>query len=147
MERIINITDEGEVRISLREYNDMRDKIRELEEQNNTLTEMLDHICDENKVRVRRQIIRVRELTTNPHALGQSEIIEDKMVNMEDITKEFDKKIRNIEEGWKRDYDRAVTDKESVAKTLDQCQRQKIDLEQEVYRLKHRTWWQRLLNK
>lgn len=147
MERIINITDEGEVRISLREYNDMRDRLRTLEDDNRRLTEERDHICDENKVRVRRQIIRVRELTFNPHALGQEEIIEDKMANMEDITNELDEHIRNVEEGWKRDYDSVVCEKESVAKTLDQCQRQKIDLEQEVYRLRHRNWWQRLWNK
>lgn len=147
MAEIITIPGYGDVRLSLKDYNDMRDKIRELEEQNKSLTDMLDHVCEENQVRVRRQIIRIRELTFNPHALGQEEIIEDKMVNMEDITKELDERIRNIEEGWKRDYGCAVADKERTTKALDQCQRQKTDLEQEVYRLKHRNWWQRLWNK
>ena len=70
MAEIINIPDFGEVRLSLKEYNEMRDRIKDLEEQNDTLTEMLDNVCDENKVRVRRQIIKVTELTTNPRALG-----------------------------------------------------------------------------
>lgn len=74
MAEIINIPNFGEARLSLNEYNEMRDKIKELEESNARLTETLDHVCDENKVRQRRQIIRVRELTFNPHALGQEEI-------------------------------------------------------------------------
>lgn len=45
------ITDFGEVRLSLKEYNEMRDKIRKLEEDNDALVEERDQICDENKVR------------------------------------------------------------------------------------------------
>jgi hypothetical protein len=96
MGEIINISDFGEARLPLNEYNKMRDRICELKSENKRLTEMLDHVCDENKVRVRRQIIRVRELTFNPCACGTQEIIEDKMVNMEDITNEMDEKLRAL---------------------------------------------------
>ena len=136
----INPQDSGEVRLSLNVYNDMRDHIRKLEEDNDALVEERDEICDENKVRQRRQIIRIRELVTNPHALGQEEVIEDKLVNMDDISQELDKKIHDIEEGWKRKC-------EELKLALDECQRQKINLEHEVYRLKNRTWWQRLWDK
>lgn len=147
MAEIINVTDLGEARLSLKEYNDMRDEIRTLKRREQELTEMLDHVCEKNKVRVRRQVIRSRELTMNPRALGTQEIIEDRLVNMEDITQELDKKIHECEEGWKRKCEEMEASNKSIAKTLDECQRQKINLEQEVCRLKHRNWWQRLWNK
>lgn len=99
MAEIINIPDFGEVRLSLKEYNEMRDRIKDLKEKDNTLTQILDNVCDENKVRVRRQIIKVTELTTNPRALGQQEIIEDKLINMEDVTSELREKVAEVERG------------------------------------------------
>ena len=147
MAEIINIPDFGEVRLSLKEYNEMRDRIKDLEEQNNTLTQILDNVCDENKVRVRRQIIKVTELTTNPRALGQQEIIEDKLINMEDVTSELDEKIAEVERGWKQEAQNMEDQLEQSEKTLEACQRQKIDLEQEVFRLKNRSLWDRLWNK
>jgi len=147
MAEIINIPDFGEVRLSLKEYNEMRDRIKDLEEQNDTLTQILDNVCDENKVRVRRQIIKVTELTTNPRALGQQEIIEDKLINMEDVTSELDEKIAEVERGWKQEAQNMEDQLEQSEKTLEACQRQKIDLEQEVFRLKNRSLWDRLWNK
>jgi predicted secreted protein len=147
MAEIINIPDFGEVKLSLKEYNEMRDRIKDLEEQNDTLTQILDNVCDENKVRVRRQIIKVTELTTNPRALGQQEIIEDKLINMEDVTSELDEKIAEVERGWKQEAQNMEDQLEQSEKTLEACQRQKIDLEQEVFRLKNRPLWDRLWNK
>lgn len=147
MAEIINIPDFGEVRLSLKEYNEMRDRIKDLEEQNDTLTEMLDNVCDENKVRVRRQIIKVTELTTNPRALGQQEIIEDKLINMEDVTSELDEKIAEVERGWKQEVKNMEVQLVQSENALEACQRQKKDLEQEAFRLKHRSLWDRLLNK
>ena len=147
MAEIINIPDFGEVRLSLKEYNEMRDRIKDLEEQNDTLTQILDNVCDENKVRVRRQIIKVTELTTNPRALGQQEIIEDKLINMEDVTSELDEKIAEVERGWKQEAQNMEDQLGQSEKALEVCQRQKIDLEQEVFRLKNRSLWDRLWNK
>ena len=147
MPEIFSIPDLGEARLSLKEYDDMREEIRRLKEREQELTDMLDHVCEENKVRVRRQIIRSRELTANPRACGQQEIIDDRLVNMEDVTQELDKKIHECEEGWKRKCEEMETSNKSITKTLDECQRQKISLEQEVDRLKHRNWWERLWNK
>ena len=147
MAEIINIPNLGEARLPLNEYDNLRDRIRQLAEDNDQLTEMLDHVCDENKVRVRRQIIKVRELTTNPCALGQEEIIEDKLVNMQDVTDELDEKLRATEMEWKEKCEALERMNKSVGKTLDQCQRTKIKLEQEVDRLKHRGWWARLWNR
>lgn len=146
MADIINITDFGETRLPLNEYNKMRDRIQELEGENKRLTDMLDHVCDENKVRVRRQIIRQTELTFNPHACGIQEIVEDKMVNMQDITDELDEKLRTLEKEWKGKYEVLESINEGNIKTLEQCQRKKIELEIEVDRLKHRGWWARLWN-
>lgn len=147
MAEIINIPDFGEVRLSLKDYNDMRDRIRKLEEDNDALVEERDEICDENKVRLRRQTIRITEYSTNPRANGQEEIIEDRLINMEDITQELDEKMNKLEADCKRNFDELKAEKDSISKTLEECQRQKIDLELEVERLKHRTWWQRLWNK
>ena len=147
MAEIISIPNSGEARLPLNEYDKMRDRIRELEEENKRLTEMLDHVCDENKVRVRRQIIRITELTTNPRALGQEEIIEDKLVNMQDITDELDENLRALEKECKEKCEALESENKSISKTLEQCQRMKIELEQEVDRLKHRGWWDRLWNK
>lgn len=147
MERIFNIPDPGEARLSLKEYDDMREEIRRLKQREQELTDILDRVCEENKVRVRRQIIRSRELTTNPRACGQQEIIEDRLVNMEDITQELDEKMNKLEADCKRNFDELKAEKDSIAKTLDECQRQKIDLELEVERMKHRNWWERLWNK
>lgn len=147
MAKIISIPNSGEARLPLEEYNKMRDRIQELEEENMLLTEMLDHVCEENKVRVRRQIIRVRELTTNPRALGQEEVIEDKLVNMENITDELDEKLRAIEMEWKGKCEALESENKSISKALEQCQRMKLDLEQEVDRLKQRGWWNRLWNR
>lgn len=147
MAEIINISDFGEVRLSLKEYNEMRDRIKDLEEHNDTLTKILDNVCDEYKVRVRRQIIKVTELTTNPRALGQQEIIEDKLINMEDVTSELDEKIAEVERGWKQKAKNMEDQLEQSEKALEACQRQKIDLEQKVSRLKNRSLWDRLWNK
>ena len=147
MAEIINIPDFGEVKLSLKDYNEMRDRIKDLEEQNDTLTQILDNVCDENKVRVRRQIIKVTELTTNPRALGQQEIIEDKLINMEDVTSELDEKIAEVERGWKQEAKNMEDQLKQSEKALEACQRQKIDLEQEVFRLKNRPLWDRLWNK
>lgn len=147
MAEIINITDFGEARLSLNEYIKMRDRIRELEAENKRLTEMLDHVCDENMVRVRRQIIKQTELTFNPHACGIQEIIEDKMVNMQDITDELDEKLHALGKEWKEKYDVLERLNEGTIKTLEQCQREKIELEIEVEHLKHRGWWNRLWNR
>lgn len=147
MAEIINIPNFGEARLSLKEYNEMRDKIKELEESNARLTEILDHVCDENKVRQRRQIIRVRELTFNPHALGQKEIIDEKLINLEEIEKDFDQRVSDIEKDWKCKADEMKADKESISRALELCQREKIDIELELMRLKKRGWWQRLWNK
>lgn len=144
---IINITDLGEARLSLNEYNKMRDRIRGLEDENKRLTEMLDHVCDENKVRVRRQIIRVRELTFNPHACGTQELIEDKMVNMQDITDELNEKLHALDNEWKGKYEVLEKLNEGTIKTLEKCQHEKIEMEIEVERLKHRGWWDRLWNR
>jgi len=147
MAEIINIPNLGEARLPLNEYDKMRDRIRELEEDNDRLVEMLDHVCEENKVRVRRQIIRITELTTNPRALGQKEIIEDKLVNMKDITDELDEKLRALEKECKEKREALKSENKSISKALEQCQRMKFELEQEVDRLKHRGWWSRLWNK
>ncbi len=147
MAEIINIPDLGEARLPLNEYDKMRDRIRQLEEENKRLTEMLDHVCDENKVRMRRQIIRQTELTFNPRACGMQEIIEDKMVNMEDVTDELDEKLRAAEKEWKGKCEGLESANKSISKTLEQCQRMKIELEQEVDRLKQRGWRSRLWNK
>lgn len=147
MAEIINIPDLGEARLPLNEYDKMRDRIRELEEENKQLTDTLDHVCDENKVRVRRQIIRQTELTFNPRACGMQEIIEDKMVNMEDIKTELAEQWNEKQKRWQQELDIAIADKEHISKALEQCQRMKIKLEQEVDRLKYRGWWSRLWNK
>jgi len=147
MAEIINTPSLGEARLPLNEYDKMRDRIRELEEENKQLTDTLNHVCDENKVRVRRQIIRQTELTFNPHACGVQEIIEDKMVNMQDITDELDEKLRALEMEWKGEREALEGENKSISKALEQCQRMKIELEQEVDRLKRRGWWTRLWNK
>lgn len=147
MAEIINILNTGEARLPLEEYDKMRDRIRQLEEENKRLTEMLDHICDENKVRVRRQIIRQTELTFNPRACGMQEIIEDKMVNMEAITDELDEKLRALEKECKEKCEALESENKSISRALEQCQRMKIELEQEADRLKHLGWWARLWNK
>ena len=146
-ERIFQIPYPGEAKLSLEEYNNMRDRIRQLEKDNENLTDMLDHICDENKVRVRRQIIRQTELTFNPHACGMQEIIEDKLVNMQDITEELDEKLHTLEKECEEKCESLQRSNESICKALEQCQRTKIELEQEVDRLKHRGWWDRLWNR
>ena len=147
MAEIINIPNLGEARLPLNEYDKMRDRIRQLEEENKRLTKMLDHVCDKNKVRVRRQIIRQTELTFNPRACGVQEIIEDKMVNMEDIKAELAEQWNEKQKRWQQELDIAIADKECISKALEQCQRMKIELEQEVDCLKHRGWWDRLWNK
>ena len=147
MAEIINIPDFGEVRLSLKDYNEMRDEISLLRYKVETLTKERDEICDENKVRVRRQIIKVTELTTNPRALGQQEIIEDKLINMEDVTSELDEKIAEVERGWKQEVKNMEVQLVQSENALEACQRQKKDLEQEAFRLKHRSLWDRLLNK
>ena len=147
MAEIINIPDLGEARLPLKEYDKMRDRIRELEEENEQLTRMLDHVCDKNKVRVRRQIIRQKELTFNPHACGMQEIIEDRMVNMEDIKAELAEQWNEKQKRWQQELDIAIADKERISNELEQCQRMKFELEQEVDRLKQRGWWDRLWNK
>lgn len=147
MERTLEIPDYGEVRISLKEYNDMRDRIRELENDNYTLTAERNEICDEYKVRQRIQTIRITEYTTNPHACGQKEIIEDRLVNMEDIKAELTEQWNEKQKQWQQKLDTANADKERLTKALDKCQDRKTNLEMEVYRLKSRTWWQRLFNK
>lgn len=147
MAEIINIPNLGEARLPLEDYDKMRDRIRQLEEENKQLTDMLDHVCDKNKVRVRRQIIRMTELTFNPRACGMQEIIEDKMVNMQDITDELDEKLRAIEMEWKEKCEALESENKSISKALEQCQRMKIELEQEEDRLKQRGWWDRLWNK
>ena len=147
MAEILNIPYLGEARLPLEEYDKMRDRIRQLEEENKQLTDTLDHVCDENKVRVRRQIIRQTELTFNPRACGMQEIIEDKMVNMEDIKTELAEQWNEKQKRWQQELDIAIADKERINKALNQCQRMKIDLEIEVDRLKHRGWWNRLWNK
>lgn len=147
MAEILNIPYLGEARLPLEEYDKMRDRIRQLEEENKQLTDTLDHVCDENKVRVRRQIIRKTELTFNPRACGMQEVIEDKMVNMEDITGELDEKLRASEMECKEKCEGLESVNENINKALNQCQRMKIELEQEVVRLKQRGWWARLWNK
>ena len=147
MAEIINIPSLGEARLPLNEYDKMRDRIRELEEENKQLTDTLNHVCDENKVRVRRQIIRQTELTFNPRSCGVQEIIEDKMVNMEDITDELGEKLRALERECKEKCEALESENKSINKTLEQCQRMKIELEQEVDCLKHRGWRARLWNK
>ena len=147
MAEIINIPNLGEARLPLNEYDKMRDRIRQLEEENKRLTKMLDHVCDKNKVRVRRQIIRQTELTFNPRACGVQEIIEDEMVNMEDIKAELAEQWNEKQKRWQQELDIAIADKECISKALEQCQRTKIELEQEVDRLKQRGWWNRLWNK
>ena len=147
MEEIIDISNSGEARLPLNEYDKMRDRIRELEWENKQLTRMLDHVCDKNKVRVRRQIIRQKELTFNPHACGMQEIIEDRMVNMEDIKAELAEQWNEKQKRWQQELDIAIADKERISNELEQCQRMKFELEQEVDRLKQRGWWDRLWNK
>ena len=147
MEEIIDIPNSGEARLPLNEYDKMRERIRELEKENKRLTEMLDHVCDKNKVRVRRQIIRQTELTFNPRACGVQEIIEDKMVNMEDIKAELAEQWNEKQKRWQQELDISIADKECISKALEQCQRTKFELEQEVDRLKQRGWWARLWNK
>ena len=75
------------------------------------------------------------------------EIIEDKMVNMEDIKTELAEQWNEKQKRWQQELDIAIADKEHISKALEQCQRMKIKLEQEVDRLKYRGWWSRLWNK
>lgn len=74
-------------------------------------------------------------------------IIEDKLINMKEVTDELDEKIRTIEEGWKMECEQQKEETERARKALDNCQRARIELELEVSRLEHRNWWQRLINK
>lgn len=141
------IKDFGEVRLSLKEYNDMRDEIRQLHEDNDALVEERDQICDENKVRVRRQIIRETRLTTNPRAIGTKEIIEDRLVNFGDVKQELDDTIRKMEEDCKKRLDELQSNLDHAEKSLEQCQLQKFDVEMQLATLKARGWWQRLWNK
>ena len=137
----------GEVRLSLKEYNDLRDKIRQLQEDNDALVEERDMICDENKVRVRRQIIKITEPSCDPRAIGTKEIIEDKLINMGDITSELEAKFNEIEKGWMKRAEELQSKLDSTEKTLEQCQRQKINAELELQSLRGRNLWQRLWNK
>lgn len=139
MEEII--TDFGEVRLSLKEYNDMRDKIRQLQKDNDALVEELD------MVRVRRQIIKITEPSCDPRALGTKEIIGDRLINKGDITQELDAKIHEIENEWMKRVEELQSNLNSTEKALKQCQRQKIYAELELECLKGRNWWERLWNK
>lgn len=141
------ITDFGEVRMSLNDYDNMRDEIRKLKEENGNLTEILDHVCEENKVRVRRQIITETRMTTNPRALGTREVIEDRLINCDDLTQELDEKIRECQDGWMKKADELQSNIDTKEKMLEECQRKKFDAEMELARLKARGWWKRLWNK
>ena len=75
------------------------------------------------------------------------EIIEDKMVNMQDITDELDDKLHATEMEWKGKCEALESENKRISKALEQCQRMKIELKREVDRLKQRGWWSRLWNK
>lgn len=141
------ITDFGEVRISLKKYENMRDEIRTLKEENDNLNTILDHVCEENKVRVRRQIIKETRLMTDPHALGTKEIIDDRLINCDDLTQELDAKIHECEDGWMKKAADLQQQIDTAEKMLEECQRQKFNVEQELLLLKARGWWRRLWNK
>lgn len=128
------------VTIDLQEYEALRQRVKELEE-------VIGHIHEDNVIHQRRMIIKIRELTTNPHALGRQKIIEDKLINMKGFTDELDEKIRTIEGEWKMKCKQQEEETERARKALDNCQRARIELQREVSRLKHRNWWQRLINK
>ena len=69
------------------------------------------------------------------------------MVNMEDITDELDEKLCALENECKEKCEELECENKSISKALEQCQRMKIELEQEADHLKHRGWWERLWNK
>ena len=141
------ITDFGEVRMSLKKYDNMQEEIRTLKEENDNLTTILDHVCEENKVRVRRQIIRETRLMIDPHALGTKEIIDDRLINCDDLTQELDAKIHECEDGWMKKANDLQRQIDTTEKMLEECQRQKFNVEQELLLLKARGWWRRLWNK
>jgi hypothetical protein len=141
------ITDFGEVRMSLKKYDNMQEEIRTLKEENDNLTTILDHVCEENKVRVRRQIIRETRLMTDPHALGTKEIIEDILINCDDLAQELYAKVHECEDGWMKKATDLQQQVDTAEKMLEECQRQKFNVEQELLLLKARGWWRRLWNK
>ena len=93
------------------------------------------------------RLVNVTEPSCDPRALGTKEIIEDRLINMGDITQELDAKIHEIENGWMKRAEELQSNLNSTEKTLEQCQRQKIYAELELQCLKGRNWWQRLWNK
>lgn len=67
MTEIINIL--GEVRIPITDYDKMCDRVRQLENDNKRLTEMLDRVCDENSGVMRRGRMLPTKLNDRTNAI------------------------------------------------------------------------------
>lgn len=121
------------VNVPIGDYDALRNRVKELEEENKCLREERDKICDENKVRVIE-----REFEVLYHGgLCLKTLVKDKLLNFDDVKEDVEKKFTQY--FCDVQHLRGIKDLEKV-----ELERQK--LEKEVFRLKNRSLWKRILN-
>lgn len=121
------------VNVPIGDYDALRNRVKELEAENECLREERDKICDENKVRVIEREFEV----LYPGGLRMKTLVKDKLYNFDDV-KEY------VEKNFNQD----LRDAQHVEdlKDLARVELERQNLEKEIIHLKNRSLWKRILN-
>lgn len=135
--------EERNVTIPLDEYNDMRDKIANLEKANEELSEIVEKVKDMDETRV-----IIKESTTftdddGDECTGTLYSIK----NFNDVKEEVREMMqKDIEEGMEI-VEELKKDCDKRTKALEELKQKSLELQCYAAKLNNRNWWQRLLNK
>lgn len=121
------------VNVPIGDYDALRNRVKELEEQNKCLREERDKICDENKVRVIEREFEV----LYPGGLCLKTLVKDKLLNFDDVKEDVEKRFTQ---------DLCYAQHLRDIKDLEREELKRQNLEEEVFRLKNRSLWKRILN-
>lgn len=129
--------------IELSEYDALRNRVNELEAENNRLREERDRICEENKVRViNREYHFEHGRTCGLTAVTK---VKDKLVNFDDIKESVEKSFKD------KIYDemksKILGEFTKLQKECSEAKREADTLKAKAERLMKRGLWDRIRNK
>lgn len=133
--------------IELSEYDALRDRVRQLESENRNLSEAVDNIAEDGRLRVVKKTVTITRnpwLMFNEHALG-SYTEKYEFLNFDDIEQEA--KSQFYKEMANRIQSQEQQEIHELKEQIKHYQQELDNSLGRIDRLMKRNWWNRLRNK
>lgn len=131
------MTSLNQVTITVDEYNRLRDNLTAAEGKVSALEASIEELAKKNNQRV---ILKETTVTQSFLGIGEDVTVEYDIINLDKAKKEIETLVG-------AEIETLAEENEKYKRSLAKEAELRLDAEMEVSRLKHRNWWQRLLNR